>query len=367
MKNTLPLALLFVVFFISVWAIACSTDEEASDDDSADDDMVTDDDHGDDDSVSDDDGSIDDDSDDDDSTPTEPPSDPGQPGPYGTAFSDVQFPDPSSGKDQPLRVYYPSANGGASIDDTNGPRPVVIFGPGFSAPMNLYFSYGEHLASYGYVVLMRNNYVVSHAELAQTTSAIIDWAQEQASHPASPFYDKLDFDHIGTSGHSMGGKISLLTAYQDDRITASATIDPVDMSPLPTPAYPSVTPELMPDIHIPTLLIGGSNGGACAPQADNYHQYFLYANAPSIEIKINNSGHVTFCDLPDSIIDGAALICPTGGGDYEQIRMLSRRYVAAFYKVHLDGDASYDYYLSGDGMASDVTDGLVVPDYKLPE
>jgi predicted dienelactone hydrolase len=230
--------------------------------------------------------------------------------------------------------------------------------------MNLYFSYGEHLASYGYVVAMRNNYVVSHVGLANSTSAIIDWVQDQEAQPGSLFHGKMDFSHIGASGHSMGGKISLLTAYDDDRIKAVADIDPVDTSPLPTPEFPSVTPELMPDIHIPTLLIGSSDGGQCAPASDNYHQYFLYANEPSIEIEIEHSGHVTFCDLPDEIINAAAIICPTGGGDFEQIRMLASRYVTAFYKVLFDGEAGYSYYLTGDGMASDVADGLVVTDHK---
>jgi len=359
------LALLCSLVLASALFSNCSGDDDDSDDSgNPSDDDAADDDTGnvDDDNLNDD--ATDDDSGDDDTTPPEPPADPGNPGPFGFGEEQMTFHDPSSNKDQPLRVYYPSADGGLTIDDASGPRPLIIFGPGFSAPMNIYFSYGRHLASYGYVVVFRNNYVISHADLATTTSAIIDWVQEQESLPGSLFHGKLDFNRIGASGHSMGGKISLLTAYNDDRVKASATIDPVDMSPLPTPAYPSVTPELMPDIHIPTLLIGSSDGGSCAPVDENYHQYFLYANPPSIEIQILNSGHVTFCDLPDAIISGAALICPTGGGDYEQIRFLARRYVTAFYKVVFEGESGYGYYLTGDGIAQDVADGLVTTDTK---
>jgi pimeloyl-ACP methyl ester carboxylesterase len=346
MSRLLLVILLWWVLILPTM-IGCGDDDDDSGGDDADDEA-------------DDDDTADDDDDDD----TTPPADPGELGPYSVAYVNLQFPDPSSGKNQPLRVYFPSADNGVTIVDDNGPRPLIIFGPGFSAPMNLYFSYGEHLASYGYVVALRNNYVISHVGLAQSTSAIIDWIQDQESQPASLFHGKLDFDHIGMSGHSMGGKISLLTAYYDDRVKASATIDPVDMNPLPTPAYPSVTPELMPDIHIPTLFIGSSDGGACAPQAENYHQYFLVANEPSTEIEIINSGHVTFCDLPDAIVNAATLICPTGGGDFEQIRMLTSRYVTAFYKVVFDGKTEYNYYLTGEGMANDVAGGLVATDHK---
>jgi dienelactone hydrolase len=310
--------------------------------------------------AADDDAAPDDDAspvDDDDNDDASPPPDPARPGPYDFGYADLTFHDPSSNKDQPLRAYYPAA--GAGIDDADGPRPLIVFGPGFALPMSLYFSYAEHLASYGYIVVLRDNYVISHLALAQTTSAIIDWVESQAKLAGSIFYDKVDLTRIGTSGHSLGGKISLLTAYDDKRVTASGTIDPVDTSPLNTPAYPAVTPGLMPDIHIPTLLLGSSDGGLCAPLNADYRQFYLYANPPSIEIEIEKSGHLTFCDLPDAVIDAAAIICPTGGGDFEQIRELANRYLAAFYKVEFDGDTAYAYYLTGAGMAHDVAAGLV--------
>ncbi|NLH49451.1 MAG: hypothetical protein GX444_12755 [Myxococcales bacterium] len=351
------------LFVFSFW-LGCSDDDDDSSaddsgDDAADDDSVQPDD--DNDSGDDDNDGADDD---DDTTPDGPPADPLLPGPDSYGEAALTFFDPSSNQDQPLHVFYPTADDGATIDAGDGPRPVIVFGPGFSAPMTPYFTYGSHLATYGYVVVFRNNYVVSHVDLAATTSAIIDWLEDQEALPNSLFHGKIDLEKIGTTGHSMGGKISLLTAYNDDRVKASATIDPVDMSPLPTPAYPSVTPELMPDIHIPTLFVGGSNGGLCAPVAENYHQYFLYANPPSIEIMINHSGHVTFLDLPDAVISGAALICPTGDGDYEQIRALTKRYVTAFYQIVFAGEEGYRYYLTGDGIAQDVADGLVVTDSK---
>ncbi|MCC6157080.1 MAG: hypothetical protein IT350_03445 [Deltaproteobacteria bacterium] len=337
-----------------------SSDSGATGDDDDTDDDVSDDDLADDDA--DDDAADDDDTGDDD---TEIPPDPIDPGPHAFAFTDVTFFDPSSNDDQPIRVYYPSADGGASVDDADGPCPVVIFGPGFSAPMSLYFSYGEHLATHGFVVIFRNSYVIAHQALSVTTSALIDWAEAEAQDAGSLFFEKIDPARIGTSGHSMGGKIALLAAHDDPRVTAAGTVDPVDTSPLPGPAYPSVTPELMPAITIPTLLIGGSDGGPCAPANGNYHEYFTVANAPAIEIRIELSGHVTFCDLPDAIIDLAGIICPTGGAeDYELIRALSRRYLTAFFKFRLNGEAGYDYYVTGGGIMDDVNAGLVAVDVK---
>ncbi|MCL4235313.1 MAG: hypothetical protein KJ042_12435, partial [Deltaproteobacteria bacterium] len=333
-------------------------DDDELDDDLADDDLA-DDDLADDDA---DDDAVDDDAGDDD---TEIPPDPFEPGPYGFAFTNATFFDPSSNANQPIRVYYPTTDGGVSVDGGDGPRAVVIFGPGFSAPMSLYFSYGEHLATHGFIVIFRNSYVIAHQALSATTSALIDWAEAEAQDSGSLFFEKIDPSRIGTSGHSMGGKIAFLTAHDDPRVTAAGTVDPVDTSPLPGPAYPSVTPELMPAITIPTLMIGGSDGGPCAPANDNYHEYFTYANAPAVEIRIEQSGHVVFCDLPDAIIDLAGIICPTGGAeDYEFVRALSRRYLTAFFKSRLDGEAAYDHYLTGDGIMDDVNAGLVAVDVK---
>ncbi len=354
--------LTWTALFSGCWGDDDDSDDAADDDpgdDDADDD-VSDDDL--DDDTGDDDSGDDDDTDDDD---TEIPPDPIDPGPHGFAFTDATFFDPSSNADQPIRVYYPSADGGATVDDSAGPCPVVIFGPGFSAPMSLYFSYGEHLATHGFVVVFRNSYVISHQALSVTTSALIDWAEDAAQDAGSVFFGKLDPAAVGTSGHSMGGKIAFLAAHDDARVVAAGTLDPVDTSPLPGPAYPSVTPELMPAVTIPTLMLGGSDGGPCAPANDNYHEYFTYANAPAVEIRIERSGHVTFCDLPDAIIDIAGIICPTGGAeDYELIRALSRRYLTAFFKFRLGGESDYDYYLTGGGIMIDVNAGLVAVDVK---
>jgi len=354
--------MILIALVLAVFAVGCgcggndddvgSTTDDDTDDDSAADDDDTD--------LDDDTTASDDDADDDSGGI---PPDPAEPGTFAIADASMTYPDPISGKDQNLRVFFPSSDG-STINATDGPRPIIIFGPGFSAPMGIYFSYGRHLASYGYVVVHRDNTVLSHVGLANTTSAIIDWLANQAELPDSLFFGKLDFNRIGASGHSMGGKISLLTAYYDDRIKASATIDPVDVSPLPTSDYPSVTPELMPDIHIPTLFVGSEFGGACAPVDNNYHQYWLYANSPSIEIMIKKSGHITFTDLPDAIIDAGKIICPTGDGDYDQIKYLTRRYVTAFYEIIFNGNNEYEYYLTGEGINQDVTADLVTTESK---
>jgi len=47
-----------------------------------------------------------------------------------------------------------------------------------------------------------------------------------ADHPSGDIlYDKIDFDHIGVFGHSLGGAVAGQLALEDDRIDAGINLD----------------------------------------------------------------------------------------------------------------------------------------------
>lgn len=101
-----------------------------------------------------------------------------------------------------------------------------------------------------------------------------------------------------------------------------------------SPKFPSVTPELIPDIQIPLLLIGAEFGGkpvvllGCAPPEDNYQQYYDYANSPAIEITQVEAGHLQYVEGDVSVAIG--WVCASGTADTDWVRESATAYVTAY-------------------------------------
>ena len=144
-------------------------------------------------------------------------------------------------------------------------RPVVIFHHGFTLSAQDYESYGQHFASWGYVVVMPN-FTTSilggptHTDLKGMLIALIDWIATHQNDQTHPLAQKVNQDQLILAGHSLGGKISFLTATEDSRVRGIMGVDPVDSQGGPYPLheadYPSVTPELMTLIEVPSIVVG---------------------------------------------------------------------------------------------------------------
>ena len=65
--------------------------------------------------------------------------------------------------------------------------------------------------------------------------------------PDSIFYDRVDTEHIGSAGHSQGGKSAVNSALRDNRIDCIFNIAGN------TSQYESSS------IHVPTFFLAGSN------------------------------------------------------------------------------------------------------------
>ena len=182
--------------------------------------------------------------------PSEPTAEPAQPSsepqrpdnnPMNTGFYDVNSESNSvalPSVEINLKTYYPS---------TEGPFPVVVFHHGFQLSGENYASYGEHLASWGFVVVMPTIESslwspYTHAQLGSFSSEILDYLSTNTL-----LSQRGDLEEIALVGHSLGGKIALYHASFDERIDAVFGIDPVDSAggpfTSPGPDYPSVTPS----------------------------------------------------------------------------------------------------------------------------
>ena len=294
------------------------------------------------------------------------PADPGASG--GLTFVKTSSEVQNAGKSIPLELYLPEGS---------GPFPVLVFTHGFQLGPDQYASYGEHLASWGYVVVMPALPggllgpvgAPSHREQKEHTVALLDWIEANASAAGGALDGKADATRIGLAGHSMGGKISLLVATEDERPKAVFGVDPVDAAGGPMPGspadYPSVTPELMDKLAIPLGLLGETTNAtcsgfmcqACAPEDDNFHQYYVHATGPAVEIEILGANHMSFLDNPSCGF--VCSVCPRGNDDPAQSRLLARRYLTAFFEVFLKEEAVLLSHLNGADMQADVDAGLV--------
>jgi pimeloyl-ACP methyl ester carboxylesterase len=298
---------------------------------------------------------------DDDTTGGASQGDPREPGPF--AFTMSTFALDVDGTAIPLTIYLP---------DDPGPHPVVVLTHGFQLSPADYASYGEHLASWGYVAVLPQMPgtlldPATHVELRALLVGVLDWIEAVAADAAGPLEGRADADAIGLAGHSMGGKISFLTASSDARPRAVFGIDPVDAAggpgQSPSPAYPSVTPELMPLVVVPIAVVGettnatGGLGGACAPEADNFQQYFQHATSPALQIEVLGANHMSFLD--DPMCGLACVACPAGTDDPALTRRITQGHMIAFFGRTLKDEAGWTEWLTGAPMEADVDAGLV--------
>lgn len=268
---------------------------------------------------------------------------PDAPGPYETATFSETLVTGDGTREIPLLFVAP-----IQTESQLHACPLIIFSHGFLLEGPMYQSYATHLAAHGFIVALPT-YPLSlidpdHRQLADDLLFLLEASLASARLPNHPLYGRIDPHAVGVAGHSLGGKISLLAAYQDDRIRAAGLLDPVDSgNPLydDPVRYPSVTPEMMPSIHIPLLLVGASLGGvagpfpACAPIEENYAQYFEYANPPATEITQRDVGHGQYVDDV-----GAPLmaVCARGEVTDNDVRSAARAYLTAFFLAELYGD-----------------------------
>ncbi len=279
------------------------------------------------------------------------------PGPYATARIDQNLRDATRGRDLQLSTLYPSEDG-VTLAPKAAPCPLIVFSHGFLLRGGDYLAYAEHFASYGFIVGLptyeESLLNVDHAALADDLRWVIDLYLRASSAGFGPVAGAIDSARIGVAGHSLGGKISLLAATKDARIRAAGLLDPVDSAPFgghdeSAVRFPSVTPERMPALHIPLLLIGSEFGGevviyrACAPIEDNYQRYYEAANPPAIEITQLGAGHLQYVDR--GVSELFEVVCAPGTADGRWIRRSAMAYLTAFFRQALNVDPSAQNWL----------------------
>ena len=295
--------------------------------------------------------------------------DPTEAGPWSVSSSSTTLNVPGGlfGTNIPLNIFIP---------DGAGPFPVVVMTDGFNLAGDLYTSYGDHLASWGFIVVFAdipNNFIFPKTplELIDYLGATFDWVEDEAM---GQLGGKADVSKLAVAGHSAGAAAAVHVALYDARPLGVFAIDPVDGAPEfvngSPEDYPSVAPELMNLLDVPVVLLGETTNGdeatatltPCAPLDENFQQYYLGATGPALEIEVVGANHMSFLDNPDCGLDCA--VCPSGTDDPTTTRILTQSYMTAFFNVILKGETEFSTYLTGAEMQADVNAGLVITQSK---
>ena len=276
-------------------------------------------------------------------------ADPTQDGPYPIAEMDGSFTSTVDGSSVPVHVAYPTGG------PTAGPYPVVLFAHGFLIDESEYYGYIKRAATFGYVgITVQFPVSTFNANYPNNVTDLLgglDWLVGQT---AAPLKGLADGTMVGASGHSLGGKLSVLAAARDPRIKASITFDAVDGSAnCTTPANCPDAAAALP-LPIPTAFLGetldSTNASgfsqACAPAASNYTTIYAKASSPSLQVTVLGAGHVSFVDS----ISACGLFCSfcsTPKAPQAQVLNLSYGYLVSFYERYLRNNMAYDTYLTG--------------------
>ena len=126
------------------------------------------------------------------------------------------------------------------VEMTDGAHPIITWGNGTFAIPIVYQRLLDHFASYGFVVIASTSSMTGSGE---EMLGGVDWLVGENGRGGSIFFNKLDTDHVGATGHSQGGG-GTINAGTDFRITCTAPIEPI--------------PGRVIDLKGPMFLVAGS-------------------------------------------------------------------------------------------------------------
>lgn len=285
------------------------------------------------------------------------PPDPGGSGPYTVAHVTVTTTNPSTGSNLETVIYYPSSDGG--VDSRGAPHPALVFAPGFLASPSSYPGNGEHLASWGYIVAIPNFPGEDIEVRASDVQHVLSYLEAENARGTSLFFQKIETDRFGLTGHSLGGLSTMMVAARDGRIKAAVALDPTN-----PPAFISNWDyeAEAPDITTPLVVIGAP-AQMCNNSANYNEMYTFVGSNHKAKLVISSGSHCDFMDT-DSFLHrfGCYLFC---GGQFSLERLeLSERYTTAWFNYYLHDQVEYYTYLYGQEADEDVQAGRITRDVQ---
>ncbi|EEB79912.1 Platelet-activating factor acetylhydrolase, plasma/intracellular isoform II superfamily [marine gamma proteobacterium HTCC2148] len=278
----------------------------------------------------------------------------------------------------------------AKVDVPIAPRNVknlVVFSHGNNSFSAQSIALTETLASHGYVVVAPNHtgntvfdptdpFEVAALNRVGDVGFVIDHIMARNADEQDSFFQQINPDNVGVTGHSFGGftTVGAAVGYEgiegDPRISAIAPVSGVIQN--------IFTPEQLATIDIPVLLLGGTDDQVVPIEGNDYAYQNLVGEKPVHQVNLIGANHEQFavlCDLGDSLINsgvafedwstdflGSLLlprytrVCLEALLEYETVERLQNQYVVSFFRRYLP--------ISGSFWKSEPYGIFLFPDWK---
>ncbi len=253
----------------------------------------------------------------------------------------------------PIDIYYPT-------DDSAGPYPAIVVAHGFMMNKEHFVSWGEYYASWGYVAsVIHMQYArilnSNHTRCAYEILANLEFLVEMNDDPSSPIEGKVDTEHMGVTGFSVGGKATILAAQFDNQ-EGRGLVKAIAPMAAALDGQPNVI-DYVDDVVVPVLLQSGELDTLIPPDSHSQPFYDALEGVPAQFFVITGGNHNQYGDrnpISGEIGDGNATISRA-----EQHR-IARKYTTSFFNYYFKGQEGYGEYLYGEYADQDVEDEVLV-------
>jgi len=250
--------------------------------------------------------------------------------------------------DHDVVVYFPNP----APPDTL--LPLVVFAHATGVGENAYEDTFRHVAKFGYVVASveysYNALSPDHHAPADSMLAAIELLGQS---PPSVLESILDVTRVAVGGHGVGAKAAIWMALDGADVDAVVAFDAIDDDKglIPSAQRPSLTPEMMTSMAMPTLYLGAELGPAgltnCVPHESNSCRFFeeMPSEVSSWLLVLQGFGHMQFVDGFNCV---TCLTCSRGEEvEHDATQVVARGLTVAFLGVTLKGESGYLHYLEG--------------------
>jgi predicted dienelactone hydrolase len=291
------------------------------------------------------------------------------PGPYKVSeVGTIVLHDPRRNKDLHMRVFYP---------DAAGKYPVIVFSHGAGGSQDCCEELTEHWASYGYITiqpthedsaLQRRNAGEENVKFVGAVREALRRPSLWESRPADISFvlnslgelqkravqlsGKIDTQHVGVGGHSMGSFAAEAVAgatadlpgragvsFADARVKAALCLSPQG------PGQFGLTSSSFATMRVPFMGITGSrdNLGPLASAAWHEKPFDLSPAGDKYFVNITGANHMSFISSR-SLASG-------GSREAEEIFAYTNSAALAFWDAYLKNDAGAKAYLYSNNLA----------------
>ena len=144
-------------------------------------------------------------------------------------------------------------------------------------------------------------------------------------------YKILDFDKIGVFGHSFGGATSIIASWNDSRVKACLNLDGWFV--------PIVDEIINTGLKIPFCYIGQENWINTPQNYEKVYNFFNNCQSDSYFIKVKNTKHFDYADLPYFSKIGKVFGATGKDADY-QLTLNLNQVILGFFNEYLKNDVN---------------------------